>query len=1061
MCDTFISPKKYRFLSVIYLLFCLFTNVSATFPDYMPRLTFYETSVASDFGNGCEFEAIYTMKYKPFRAWRLIDNVAYVLWQQSDNGGRSWVNINGQSGVNKDELHVMVEGTENLIFRAVVVSDSTESSAKKNAEYIGENGVPANNKVKYTITRRLESMRPEPTCEYDPDYLCTRYETFGMCSSSSCRYDTAVKVNKYKPGGTEKMTWGQYLICSNPDSAIYTKDCEDCPRKYQFASVKDEDGNIIDTSATSKLISQYIGDAFVFIMMSKDEYKKIPRLYSLFSGGQPLCQCKDYVFYTFISCVGSPSGTRLYPKITILDPKNGDTLASQTFFLTYKGSELYKPTLPFTPPSDYHNEGFLAIVELDYESTNADGEKMSDYVTFTMDECAFSICGVRVPSHGSYVDGKRFQILSNGFYCRMDEGKRWGQWIGYDEWRYRYPNATFLWRRKNTPDSPWVPLPAEKDTFFTYSWEDGEYHAKYNVILAESAEVIQQKLDNGWPDDPCAIRTEPYDLGFYCEEYKCPKTKFTFVENDIKAKDYDTTVYHNHSDDIKIVLYQNDSEPIDAFYIMGSETPILSESSGKKHTLYLPAEKGTVTIYAMNDTCKTDSVFFTINKVCPKTEFSFVNGDFTAKNLDTTIYFNRTEDLKIVLYQNNSEPFDAFYINGSKTPIKSESAGKKHILYIPAEKGTVTIYAKSDTCMTDSVFFSIDKVCPSTEFSFVNGDFTAKKIDTTVYFNRTEDLKIVLYQNNSEPFDAFYIKGNKTPIKNESAGKKHTLYIPVEEDSVMIYAMSDTCMTDSVVVTIKKVCPNTEFTFVEGDFTAKKSEVKVCYDRNEDIEVVLYQNDDEPIDAFYIMGNESPIKSESVGKIHTLYFPAKEDSVIIYAMNDTCKTDSVYFSIAKYDELEFDKIDDSGKRDLVVEAKGGAGNYSYDFGDGFQSSNKLTDITYGSEYKISIKDEEDCMVDTVFKTNKYDLEISPSFTPNGDGVNDKWEIKNIEKYPSARITLYDRLGKKLMNTTGENFDGWDGTYLGHPLPSTDYWYEISIDELDKVYIGHFTLYRGE
>lgn len=966
MFNFIVSSINNRLLSVILFLFCFITRVSATFPDYMPRLTFYETSVASDFGNGCEFEAIYTMKFKPFKQWRLIDNVAYVLWQQSDNGGISWVNINGQSGVNKDELHVMVEGTENLIFRAVVVADSTEESAKKNAEYIGENNVPANGNVKYTISKRLESMRPEPTCEYDPNYLCTRYETFGLCSARSCRYDTAVKVNKYKPGGTEEMTWGQYLICSNPDSAIYTKDCEDCPRQYQFSSVKDADGNVIDSSATSKLIPQFIGDAFVFIMMSKDEYKKIPRLYSLFSGGQPLCQCKEYVFYTFISCVGAPSGTRLYPKLTVLDPKNGDTLATQTFFYTYKGFELNKPTLPFTPPSDYHNEGFLAVVELDYESTNADGEKMSDYVTFTMDECAFSICGVRVPYHDSSVDRKPFHILSNGFYCRMDEGKRVGQWDGYEEWLYRYPNATFLWQRKNNPESPWVSLPAIKDTFFTYSWEEGEYHAMYTVLLAESAEVLQQNLENGFPDDPCAIRTEPYNLGFYCEEYKCPKTKFTFVEDDIKAIDNDTTIYHNRTEDLKIILYQNDNEPIDAFYIVGSQTPIVSESSGKKHTLYLPPENGSVTIYAMNDTCKTDSVFFTINKVCPKTEFTFVDGDFTAKRLDTTVYFNRTEDMKIVLYQNNSEPFDAFYMDGSK----------------------------------------------------------------------------------------------KTPIQSESSGKKHTLYIPVEEDSVTIYAMSDTCFTDSVVLYIQKVCPKTEFTFVQSDFTAKRSNTTICYDRSEDVEVILYQNNDEPIDAFYIKGSDTPIQSESAGKTHTLYLPAKVDSLKIYAMSDTCKTDSVFFSINKYDELEFDKIDDSGKRELVVEAKGGAGNYSYDFGDGFQSSNKLTDITYGLEYKIIVMDGEGCLADTVFQTNRYELEVSVLFTPNGDGENDKWEIKNIEKYPSARITLYDRMGKKLMNTTGDEFDGWDGTYLGHPLPSTDYWYEISIDEIDKIYTGHFTLYRG-
>ena len=1042
------------------MLFCLFPRVKAESTN-LPILSFYETSVASDFGNGCEFEGIYTIRYRRFKQWRLADNVAYVLWQQSENGGISWTNIYGQSGVNKDELHVMEDGTTNLIFRAVVVSDSTEASAKKNAEYIGENGVPVNNKVKYTISKTLHSMLPEPTCDYDPDYLCTRYETFGLCSDRSCRYDTAVKVNKYIPGGTEEMTWGQYLICSNPDSAIYTKECEECPRKYQFSSIKDEDGNIIDSSATSKLLSPFSGDAFVFIMMSKDEYKKIPRLYRLFSGGQPLCPCKDYVFYTFISSVGSPSGTRIFPKITILDPKNGDTLASQTFFYTFKGFELYKPNLPFTPPSDYHNEGFIAVVELDYESTNAEGEKMSDYVTFTMDECAFSICGVRVPSHGSNVDRKPNKILSNGFYCRMDEGKRVGQWNGFEEWRYRHPNAAFLWQRKNSPDSPWVSLPAEKDTFFTYSWEEGEYHPMYKVILAESEEVIQQKLENGFPDDPCAIRTEPYNLGFYCEEYKCPKTKFTFVEDDIKAKDYDTTVYHNHTDDIKIILYQNDSETIDAFYIRGSEKPVLSESSGKKHTLYLPAEKGTFTIYAMNDTCKTDSVIFTIDKVCPSMEFSFVDGDFTAKNLDTTVYFNRTEDLKIVLYQNNSEPFDAFYMSGCDTPIKSESSGKKHTLYLPAEKGTVTIYAKNDTCKTDSVFFTIDKVCPSTEFSFVDGDFTAKNLDTTVYFNRTEDLKIVLYQNNSEPFDAFYMRGCDTPIKSESLGKKHMLYIPVEEDSVTIYAMSDTCVTDSVFFTIDKVCPKTEFTFVEGDFTAKKSETKICFDRSEDVEVVLYQNNDEPIDAFYVKGNESPIPSECEGKTHTLFLPAEEDSLTIYAMTDTCKTDSVFFSISKYGELMFEKIDDSGNREIVAEAKGGAGNYSYDFGDGFQSSNTLTDITYGKEYSITVKDEEDCIADTVFKTNKYELEFSPSFTPNGDGINDKWEIKNIEKYPSARITLYDRMGKKLMSATSESFDGWDGTYLGHPLPSTDYWYEISIDELDKIYMGHFTLYRGD
>jgi len=773
MCKLLIKQLYSNILGLIFSLLFLIAGEYA-YSANLPEIQFYETSVASNFGNGCEFEAVYTMKYKPFRAWRMADNVAYVLWQMSQDGGITWANIEGQSGVNKDELRMMVEGTENLIFRAVVVSDSNVENAKKNALYIGENGIPANSNVKYTITKTLQCMKPEATCEYDPDYLCTRYETFGLCGTHSCSYDTAIKVNKYIPGGTEKMTWGQYLLCSNPDSAIYTKDCEDCPKKYQFASVKDADGNVIDSSATSKLIPEYIGDAFAFIMMSRDEYKKIPRLFTLYSGYQPLCPCKDYVFYTFISCVGEPNGTRLYPKLTVLDPRNGDTLATQTYFYTYKGFELNKPTLQFTPPSDYNIEGFIGIIELDYESVNSEGKKMDDYVTFSMDECAFSVCGVRVPSHGSGVDQKPYHILSNGFYCRMDEGKRVGQWFGYEEWKYRHPDAAFLWLRKNTPDSPWMPLPAETDTIFTYSWEENEYHATYRVLLAESAEVIQQELDHVFPDDPCAIRTEPYDLGFYCEEYKCPKTKFTFVEGEVTAIELDTSVCYNRNDAIKIQLYQNNDEPIDAFYVNGIEMPIVSETSGKKHTLYVPAKEGRLAIYAMSDTCKTDSVFFIINK----------------------------------------------------------------------------------------------------------------------------DVRV-----------------------------------------------------------------------------------------------------------------------------------------------------------------EFENIDDSGNREIVVEAKGGSCSYNYDFGDGYQPYNILTDIKYGAKYKISVMDEDGCQADTVFQTNKYSLELSSTFTPNGDGMNDKWEIKNIEKYPSAEISVFDRFGKKIYCSSGSDFDGWDGTYLGKSLPTSDYWYEIYIPELDKTYVGHFTLFR--
>ncbi|GHT33379.1 hypothetical protein FACS189434_07330 [Bacteroidia bacterium] len=80
------------------------------------------------------------------------------------------------------------------------------------------------------------------------------------------------------------------------------------------------------------------------------------------------------------------------------------------------------------------------------------------------------------------------------------------------------------------------------------------------------------------------------------------------------------------------------------------------------------------------------------------------------------------------------------------------------------------------------------------------------------------------------------------------------------------------------------------------------------------------------------------------------------------------------------------------------------------------------------------------------------------FTPNGDGLNDKWTIKNIEKSDYKHIYIYDRFGKLLYEYNKNEFTSWDGTYLEKPLPSTDYWYLI-IFKGGRREKGHFTLMR--
>ncbi len=78
------------------------------------------------------------------------------------------------------------------------------------------------------------------------------------------------------------------------------------------------------------------------------------------------------------------------------------------------------------------------------------------------------------------------------------------------------------------------------------------------------------------------------------------------------------------------------------------------------------------------------------------------------------------------------------------------------------------------------------------------------------------------------------------------------------------------------------------------------------------------------------------------------------------------------------------------------------------------------------------------------------------FTPNGDGMNDYWTIGNIECY-SHNVQIYDRYGK-LLKTHIDDFTSWDGTYNGHAMPNSDYWYIIIYNGVKKL-SGHFILKR--
>jgi gliding motility-associated-like protein len=137
----------------------------------------------------------------------------------------------------------------------------------------------------------------------------------------------------------------------------------------------------------------------------------------------------------------------------------------------------------------------------------------------------------------------------------------------------------------------------------------------------------------------------------------------------------------------------------------------------------------------------------------------------------------------------------------------------------------------------------------------------------------------------------------------------------------------------------------------------------------------------------------------------------------------------------------------------------GNGIYEYSLDNGpWQDSPLFTQVTLGN-HTISARDKYGCGLSSIdaclIGTPKF-------FTPNGDGINDTWNIKGVSCIINADIYVYDRFGK-LLKQFNVNGLGWNGTYNGKILPTNDYWFLVRYFDPDnnnlREYTGHFTLKR--
>ena len=152
----------------------------------------------------------------------------------------------------------------------------------------------------------------------------------------------------------------------------------------------------------------------------------------------------------------------------------------------------------------------------------------------------------------------------------------------------------------------------------------------------------------------------------------------------------------------------------------------------------------------------------------------------------------------------------------------------------------------------------------------------------------------------------------------------------------------------------------------------------------------------------------------------------------------------------------------------TITATGGV-SYSWT-GDDIQSGQNTNVIKVrpkqSNTYTVTVTNESGCTetmqitINTVGGISMGKIVPNNVITPNGDGKNDTWVVKNLDFFPKHTVTIYDRAGRRLY--TAKNYkNDWDGSYNGQPLAEGAYVYVIDSGEGAGVLKGTINIIRDK
>lgn len=232
--------------------------------------------------------------------------------------------------------------------------------------------------------------------------------------------------------------------------------------------------------------------------------------------------------------------------------------------------------------------------------------------------------------------------------------------------------------------------------------------------------------------------------------------------------------------------------------------------------------------------------------------------------------------------------------------------------------------------------------------------------------------------------------------------------------------------------------------------------------------IMICRGDETVINALYDLGsppyavlwdNNTTIDARTVK-------PTNDSTWYVFQVIDKCRQvalDSVLVWMAPDPYAGFNYLNDPGVPLRVDFSNTSLNGFSYhwDFGDGTTSTDTMPSHTYTTpdDYTVTLtiiskEGCEDTYTSIVTVDTDFYLYVPTAFTPDGDGINELFEIKGLG-FETFQISIFNRWGNQVFFSDDINVS-WDGTYNGKNVPAGVYSYTIFI----KMPLGDISEKKG-